>query len=283
MISRRPLGRRSVGEPRRWERAPEDASAARSDGDRSDREGHDEADQRAFEDQLERAPAVGGANRRIDAAARRRAARSSPARARRTRRRTDGPPAATSRPPRPRAARAGAAPAPARSEGDHRNGDDAVSDRDDGRPRRRRATSAGPMLQRGGAARSRVISRRIRLDRVVWIPRRSAPTRRASGPRRAGRDRRVERLRRGDRRLDRGEAEDALGVAARRISAASRTAPERGVGVLTTSRTSPDAISSRIATSPAPRRAPRRASRPAGIAAQRRERRRACPPVAASR
>ena len=39
-------------------------------------------------------------------------------------------------------------------------------------------------------------------------------------------------------------------VAASRISAASRTAPERGVGVLTTRRTSPDAISSRIATSP---------------------------------
>ena len=50
-------------------------------------------------------------------------------------------------------------------------------------------------------------------------------------------------------------------VAASRISAASRTAPERGVGVLTTSRTSPSAMRSRIGTSllPAPRRAWRRA------------------------
>src|SRR5436309_1853205 len=40
-------------------------------------------------------------------------------------------------------------------------------------------------------------------------------------------------------------------VAARRISAASRTAPDRGVGVFTTSRTSPEAMRSRIATSPA--------------------------------
>ena len=39
-------------------------------------------------------------------------------------------------------------------------------------------------------------------------------------------------------------------VAEWRISAASRTAPERGVGVLTTSRTSPEAIRSRMATSP---------------------------------
>ena len=39
-------------------------------------------------------------------------------------------------------------------------------------------------------------------------------------------------------------------VAARRISAASRTAPDRGVGVLTTRRTSPAAMQSRIGTSP---------------------------------
>ena len=39
-------------------------------------------------------------------------------------------------------------------------------------------------------------------------------------------------------------------VAARRMSTASRTAPERGVGVLTTSRTSPLPIRSRIGTSP---------------------------------
>ena len=72
-------------------------------------------------------------------------------------------------------------------------------------------------------------------------------------------------------------------IAAWRMSAASRTAPERGVGVLTTSRTSPLAITSRIGTSPisrsgsapsfatgsTPKPASRSAVRVPGVAARR--------------
>ena len=73
-------------------------------------------------------------------------------------------------------------------------------------------------------------------------------------------------------------------VAAWRISAASRTAPERGVGVLTTRRTSPLAMSSRIGDLAArPESAPRRASPPAGASYPAAASARRVPGVAASR
>ncbi len=73
-------------------------------------------------------------------------------------------------------------------------------------------------------------------------------------------------------------------VAASRISAASRTAPERGVGVLTTSRTSPSAIRSRIATSPIELvRRLAELGHGSGLVAGGGQRAPACPGVAASR